>query len=78
MKWHCERNEGGWLIVCDTGQQYAALIKSSDFENHYDKSYLFWSNVLNVKYAALGLRKSLSTMLDFSADLEAMREVING
>lgn len=72
MKWHCERNEGGWLIVCDTGQQYAALIKSSDFENHYDKSYLFWSNVLNVKYAALGLKKCRHEINDLSAQLEAM------
>lgn len=56
MKWHCERVDSGWLIVCDNGQQYAALIKRSDFQRHFDKAYLFWSSVASVKYASMGFR----------------------
>lgn len=74
MKFHAEKQDSGTLLIVEhEGQQWAVLIRNSDFENHYDPHFLFWIAILNLKYSALGLWKYRRTMLDFSADLEAIR-----
>lgn len=65
MKWHTENQDGGTLLVVEhDGQQWATLIRDSEMENHYDRHFLFWHAVLNLKYAALGLWKTGRTLLD--------------
>lgn len=63
MKFHTERQDSGTLlIVGHNGQQWARLIRDCDFQNHYDKQFLFWMAALNLKYLALGLKKDGSTV----------------
>lgn len=66
MKWTIERQDSGvLLIVTHNGQQWARLIRDSEYRDHYDRYFLFWMAVLNLKYAALGLWKNRRPKLDF-------------
>lgn len=53
LRWRCEQTDGGWLIVCSDWQEFAAHIPLKQWENHYDKAWLFWATVNRLRRAAL-------------------------
>lgn len=67
MIWHTERQDSGTLIIVEhNGKQWARLIRDAEIENHYDRYFLFWMAILNLKFAALDWQKTKRVMLDFS------------
>lgn len=67
MHWHTERQDSGVLIIVDyDGKQWARLIRDAELENHYDRHFLFWIAILNLKYAAFGWRKDRRMLLDLA------------
>lgn len=71
MMFHVERIDCGYLlIVTGTDSQYARLLRDEELRNHYDRAFLFWVAVLDLKYACLGLRKGRGEIFDLSAQLE--------
>lgn len=70
MKWHTERCDGGTLLVVESNLgQFARLIRDEEIKGHHDPVWLFWSAVLDLKYAAIGLSKS-------QADVYELLEVL--
>lgn len=67
MKWSTEHQDSGVLLIVEhDGQQWARLIRDAEYRDHYDRHFLFWMAILNLKYAALGLWKTRRTRLDFT------------
>jgi|GEM_PF-628790 len=76
-KWHCERHEGGWLIVADwDGKKFAQHLKADQMKTAHEPGFVFWSAVGSISraisaYRALhenqrklfGLRKHLDKLL---------------
>src|SRR5690606_1091137 len=76
-KWHCERHEGGWLIVADWGgKQFAQHLKADQMRTAHEPGFVFWSAVGSITraisaYRAMhenqrklfGLRKHLDKLL---------------
>lgn len=59
MNWHSERIDGGTLLVVESNLgQFARLIRNEEIKGHHDPAWLFWSAVLDLKYAAMGFSKS--------------------
>jgi hypothetical protein len=59
MIWHSERIDVGTLIIAESSLgQFARLITDAEFKGHHHQAWLFWSAVLDLKYAALGFSKS--------------------
>lgn len=73
MMFHVERLDSGYLlIVTGTDSQYARLLRDEELRNHYDRAFLFWVAVLDLKFAALGLKKGRQEINDLSEQLRAM------
>lgn len=67
MIWKTEKTDGGTLLIVDhNGQQWARLITREELKKHYDQKYLFWSSILNLKFAALGMKKTGRDLIDFA------------
>lgn len=74
-KWHCERHEGGWLIVAENGLVYAYHLKADEMKNAHEPAFKFWQAVGSISRALkavdaikqprelTGLRAHLDTML---------------
>lgn len=74
MEFFCERiDSGSLLIVQHDGMQFAHLLRDEELRNHYDRKFLFWVAVLDLKFAALGLKKGRHEINDLSAQLEAIQ-----
>jgi hypothetical protein len=58
-QWSVERLDAATILICESNLgQFARMITDAEFKHIHDPVWLFWSAILDLKYACLGHSKS--------------------
>ena len=69
--WHTERLDSGTILIAESNLgQFARMITDAEFKHIHDPVWLFWSSILDLKFAALGHSKSQAEVYSMLRDLK--------
>lgn len=71
MRFHVERLECASVLIAESDLgQFARMITDSEFKTAHEPAWLFWSSVLDLRYAALGESKSQADIYELLRGLK--------